>query len=110
MLISILLLTPLLGLYFISTGILQEIVRPMSEIRFIALTTSIINVIISSLFLLLAILSISSLMGSCYFDSLFKTIIDFNLQNFLFIGIFLVFAIKTPIIFLNIWLLKAHVK
>ncbi len=47
MLISILLLTPLFGLYFISTGILQEIIGPISEIRFIALTTSIINVIIS---------------------------------------------------------------
>jgi NADH-ubiquinone oxidoreductase chain 4 len=41
-------------------------------------------------------------MGTSDFDSLFKTIIDFNIQNFLFIGIFLAFAVKTPIIFLNI--------
>jgi len=47
MLISILLLTPLIGLYFISTGILQEFVGPNAEIRLIALTTSIINVIVS---------------------------------------------------------------
>lgn len=45
--IFILLLTLLLGLFFISIGILQELFGPIAEIRFIALTTSIINVIIS---------------------------------------------------------------
>ena len=29
---------------------------------------------------------------------------------FLFIGIFIAFAVKTPTIFLNNWLLKAHVE
>ena len=31
-------------------------------------------------------------------------------QLFLFYGIFIAFAVKTPIIFLNTWLLKAHVE
>ena len=52
----------------------------------------------------------SSLMGTSDFDGLFKTIFNFNTQNFLFYGIFLAFAVKTPTIFLNIWLLKAHVE
>jgi NADH-ubiquinone oxidoreductase chain 4 len=63
-----------------------------------------------SLFLLLAILTMSSLMGTTDYDGLFKTIFNINTQNFLFCGIFLAFAVKTPLIFLNTWLLKAHVE
>ena len=47
-------------------------------------------------------------MATYDFDSLFKTIFDFDMQNFLFIGIFLAFAVKTPLIFVHTWLLKAH--
>jgi len=54
-----------------------------------------------SLFLLLAILTISSLMGTTDFDVLFKSNIDSTIQIYLFAGIFLAFAVKTPTIFLN---------
>lgn len=63
-----------------------------------------------SLFLLLSILSMSSIMGTTDFDALFKTNFNYTTQVFLFIGIFLAFAVKTPTIFLNSWLLKAHVE
>ena len=63
-----------------------------------------------SLFLLLSILSISSIMGSTDFDTLFKLNFEYKTQIFLFIGIFIAFAVKTPTIFLNNWLLKAHVE
>nr|QGX43801.1 NADH dehydrogenase subunit 4 [Cordyceps farinosa] len=63
-----------------------------------------------SLFLLLSILSTSSIMGSTDFDTLFKLNFEYTTQVFLFIGIFIAFAVKTPTIFLNNWLLKAHVE
>lgn len=63
-----------------------------------------------SLFLLLSILTMSSIMGTTDFDALFKTNFDYTTQVFLFIGIFIAFAVKTPTIFLNNWLLKAHVE
>jgi NADH-ubiquinone oxidoreductase chain 4 len=63
-----------------------------------------------SLFLLLSILSTSSTMGSTDFDTLFKLNFEFATQKVLFIGIFIAFAVKTPTIFLNNWLLKAHVE
>lgn len=63
-----------------------------------------------SLFLLLSILSISSSMGNTDFDTLFKMNFEYTTQIFLFIGIFIAFAVKTPTIFLNNWLLKAHVE
>ena len=63
-----------------------------------------------SLFLLLSILTMSSIMGTTDFDALFKTNFDYTTQVFLFCGIFIAFAVKTPTIFLNNWLLKAHVE
>lgn len=63
-----------------------------------------------SLFLLLSILTMSSIMGTTDFDALFKTNFDYVTQLFLFCGIFIAFAVKTPVIFLNNWLLKAHVE
>jgi NADH-ubiquinone oxidoreductase chain 4 len=63
-----------------------------------------------SLFLLLSILTMSSIMGTTDFDALFKTNFDYITQLFLFCGIFIAFAVKTPTIFLNNWLLKAHVE
>jgi NADH-ubiquinone oxidoreductase chain 4 len=54
-----------------------------------------------SLFLLLSILTISSIMGTTDFDALFKTNFDYTTQVFLFIGIFIAIAVKTPTIFLN---------
>nr|YP_009744354.1 NADH dehydrogenase subunit 4 [Xylaria hypoxylon]QIE13202.1 NADH dehydrogenase subunit 4 [Xylaria hypoxylon] len=66
--------------------------------------------LLGSLFLLLSILTMSSVMGTTDFDALFKTNFDYTTQIFLFIGIFIAFAVKTPTIFLNGWLLKAHVE
>nr|YP_010620778.1 NADH dehydrogenase subunit 4 [Pseudofabraea citricarpa]WAX38789.1 NADH dehydrogenase subunit 4 [Pseudofabraea citricarpa] len=63
-----------------------------------------------SLFLLLSILTMSSIMGTTDFDALYKTNFSYSTQLFLFYGIFLAFAVKTPTIFLNTWLLKAHVE
>jgi NADH-ubiquinone oxidoreductase chain 4 len=54
-----------------------------------------------SLFLLLSILSMSSIMGTTDFDALFKTNFNYSTQLFLFYGIFIAFAVKTPTIFLN---------
>ena len=63
-----------------------------------------------SLFLLLSILAMSSIMGTTDFDALYKTNFNYSTQLFLFYGIFISFAVKTPTIFLNTWLLKAHVE
>ena len=54
-----------------------------------------------SLFLLLAILTMSSIMGTTDFEALFKTNFDYTTQVFLFCGIFLAFAVKTPLYGLN---------
>ena len=66
--------------------------------------------LLGSLFLLLAILTMSSIMGNTDFDALSKTNFNYFTQIFLFYGIFTAFAVKTPTIFLNSWLLKAHVE
>jgi len=63
-----------------------------------------------SLFLLLSILYILTLVGVSDFDQLFKTNLNYFTQLILFYGIFIAFAVKTPVIFLNNWLLKAHVE
>lgn len=63
-----------------------------------------------SLFLLLSILTMYSIMGTTDFDALYKTNFNYSTQLFLFYGIFIAFAVKTPTIFLNTWLLKAHVE
>ena len=66
--------------------------------------------ILGSLFLLLSIISMSSIMGTTDFDALYKTNFNYITQLFLFYGIFIAFAVKTPTIFFNTWLLKAHVE
>ena len=66
--------------------------------------------LLGSLFLLLSIVTMSSTMGTTDLDSLFKTNLKYISQLFLFYGIFIAFAVKTPTIFLNLWLLKAHVE
>src|SRR5271168_2322640 len=57
--------------------------------------------LLGSLFLLLSILTMSSIMGTTDFDALFKTNFNYITQLFLFYGIFIAFAVKTPTIFLN---------
>jgi len=63
-----------------------------------------------SLFLLLSILAMSSIMGTTDFDALYKINFNYSTQLFLFFGVCIAFAIKTPVIFVNSWLLKAHVE
>src|ERR1044071_9587333 len=57
--------------------------------------------LLGSLFLLLSILAMSSLMRTTAFDTLFKGNFLYVTQLFLFYGIFIAFAVKTPTIFLN---------
>src|SRR6195952_4553371 len=66
--------------------------------------------LLGSLFLLLSILVLYSIMGTTDFDGLYKINLNYSTQVFLFCGIFIAFAVKTPVIFLNTWLLKAHVE
>ena len=66
--------------------------------------------LLGSLFLLISILYILTLMGAADFDLLYKINFNYETQIILFIGIFIALAVKTPVIFLNNWLLKAHVE
>lgn len=66
--------------------------------------------LLGSLFMLLSIIVMSSIMGTTDFDALSKANFNYITQLFLFYGIFIAFAVKTPVIFLNTWLLKAHVE
>ena len=66
--------------------------------------------LLGSLFMLLSIITMLSMIGSTDFDILSKTNIIFITQLFLFYGIIIAFAVKTPTIYLNGWLLKAHVE
>jgi NADH-ubiquinone oxidoreductase chain 4 len=66
--------------------------------------------LLGSLFLLLSILAMYNIMGTTDFDALYKINFNYYTQLLLFSGIFIAFAVKTPLIFLNIWLLKAHVE
>ena len=66
--------------------------------------------LLGSLFMLMSIITILSLIGCTDFNVLSKTNFAYLTQLFLFIGIFIAFAVKTPTIYLNSWLLKAHVE
>jgi len=57
--------------------------------------------LLGSLFLLLSILTMKSIMGTTDFDALYKTNFNYTTQLFLFYGIFIAFAVKTPTILLN---------
>lgn len=48
--------------------------------------------------------------GSTDYAVLFKVCLSPEIQVFLFVGIFIAIAVKTPLYFVNIWLLKAHVE
>jgi NADH-ubiquinone oxidoreductase chain 4 len=58
--------------------------------------------LLGSLFLLLSILAMYNIMGTTDFDALYKTSFNYYTQLLLFSGIFIAFAVKTPLIFLNI--------
>jgi NADH-ubiquinone oxidoreductase chain 4 len=65
---------------------------------------------LGSLFMLLSIITMQSLIGCTDMNVLLKTNFIYITQLFIFIGIFIAFAVKTPTIYLNSWLLKAHVE
>lgn len=66
--------------------------------------------LIGSLFMLLSIVNILSYIGVTEFLTIFKINFLYLIQVFLFFGVFIAFAVKTPVIYLNNWLLKAHVE
>ena len=66
--------------------------------------------LLGSLFMLLSIINIWSINGVADFDIISKINFPNLSQYFLFYGIFIAFAVKTPVIYLNNWLLKAHVE
>src|ERR1700727_972854 len=157
MFLTLLLSIPILGIFIISAGMSYDMsYLNTTRIKKIALTTSVINLLVSllvfflfvvflvldillfyiffesilpplfiliglfgssnrvrasfylflytllgSLFLLLSILTMSSIMGTTDFDALYKTNFNYLTQLFLFYGIFIAFAVKTPTIFLN---------
>lgn len=80
---------------FILIGLFGSMNRVRASLYFFLYT------LLGSLFLLLAILTMSSLMGSTDFDALSKANFNNVTQTFLFAGVFFAFAIKTPTIFLN---------
>lgn len=55
----------------------------------------------SSLFMLLSILAISSIAGTTDFNAVSKINLDLSLQIPLFLGMFIAFAVKTPMYGLN---------
>lgn len=65
---------------------------------------------LGSLFMLLSIITVSSLVGCTDMTIIYNINYIYITQVFLFMGIFVAFAVKTPVIFLNTWLLKAHVE
>nr|AWW89552.1 NADH dehydrogenase subunit 4 [Lecanora markjohnstonii] len=123
-LITILLLETLLLLVFLVLDILlfyiffESILPPLfiligsfgSSNRVRASFYLFLYTLLGSLFLLLSIISMSTIAGTTDFDALYKIDFNYYTQIFLFTGIFIAFAVKTPIIFLNTWLLKAHVE
>jgi NADH-ubiquinone oxidoreductase chain 4 len=56
---------------------------------------------LGSLFMLLSIITMQSLIGCTDFNVLSKTNFIYITQVFMFIGIFIAFAVKTPTIYLN---------
>ena len=123
-LIIILLLEVLLLLVFLALDVLlfyiffESILPPLfiliglfgSDNRVRASFYLFLYTLLGSLFLLLSILTMFSTMGATHLDILYKMNFDYYLQILLFAGIFVAFAVKTPTIFLNVWLLRAHVE
>ena len=89
---------------FILIGIYGSNERVRASFQFFLYT------LLGSLFMLLSIITMLSLIGTTDFDVLSKTNFLYTTQLFMFYGIFIAFAVKTPVIYLNGWLLKAHVE
>jgi len=66
--------------------------------------------LVGSLFILSAILYIYSVVGTSQYESLINYVFTFNQQKWLWLGFFLSFAVKVPILPFHIWLPEAHVE
>ena len=66
--------------------------------------------LLGSLFMLLAILSIYSYLGSTDFNLLSVTELNLQTQKIIWLGFFIAFAIKTPLWPFTGWLFRAHVE
>jgi NADH-ubiquinone oxidoreductase chain 4 len=89
---------------FILIGILGSIDRRRASFYFFLYT------FLGSLYMLLSIVTVYSLSGCTDINIVSKNGFIYITQLFIFIGIFIAFSVKTPVIYLNGWLLKAHVE
>jgi NADH-ubiquinone oxidoreductase chain 4 len=80
---------------FILIGILGSIDRRRASFYFFLYT------FLGSLYMLLSIVTISSLSGCTDINIVSKNGFIYVTQLFVFIGIFIAFAVKTPVIYLN---------
>jgi NADH-ubiquinone oxidoreductase chain 4 len=69
-----------------------------------------IYTLFGSLFLLLGIIYINSNLDTTLYAIVAKHNYISTIQKYLFVAFFAAFAIKTPFIFVNTWLLRAHVE
>ena len=88
----------------------MDVSNPKLKITLKSFSKDIVVYVLGSLFLLLSILAMSSIMSTTDFDTIFKRNFIYFTQIFILYGICIAFAVKTPVIFVNGWLLKAHVE
>lgn len=89
---------------FILIGIFGSIEKQRASFYFFLYT------FLGSLFMLLSIITVSYLSGCTDINIISKNGFVYMTQLLIFLGIFIAFAVKTPVIYLNGWLLKAHVE
>jgi len=89
---------------FILIGIFGSIEKQRASFYFFLYT------FLGSLFMLLSIITVSYLSGCTDINVISKNGFIYMTQLLIFMGIFIAFAVKTPVIYLNGWLLKAHVE
>jgi NADH-quinone oxidoreductase subunit M len=69
-----------------------------------------IYTLIGSLFLISSIIYIYSVVGTCRYESLSAYNFSFNQEILLWLGFFISFAVKVPMLPFHIWLPEAHVE
>ena len=89
---------------FILIGIFGSLEKQRASFYFFLYT------FLGSLFMLLSIITVSYLSGCTDINIISKNGFIYITQLLIFIGIFIAFSVKTPVIYLNGWLLKAHVE
>jgi NADH-ubiquinone oxidoreductase chain 4 len=89
---------------FLLIGIFGSVERERASFYFFLYT------FLGSLFMLLSIITVSYLSGCTDISIVSRNGFIYATQLLIFFGIFIAFAVKTPVIYLNGWLLKAHVE